>query len=264
MKKVVVQNKFSPEFTAIQRELTIAVELIGSGVTLLNKSNLMAFNYYWTAFFNLANGLERAAKVIITIDHYMDTHKFLTNDELKDKYGHDLGKLMKKIKEIHKQKCCADVIFPSKSIHDSIISVLSFFAKTTRYYNLDFLAGDNTKDPILAWDENVKQKVLELHPPPQDKKTNFSLDDNVFCLVTGFDGNIVESATELLRLQKQRSSAIKYERMYILQIARTFLEIAQNINPEPPHIPYMTEILCRFGLSDKYFKSKKIWSPCNF
>ena len=47
-----------------------------------------------------------------------------------------------------------------------IVSVLGEFAKTTRYYNLDYLTGrrDRGRDPLVAWTDDVARYLMSDYP----------------------------------------------------------------------------------------------------
>jgi hypothetical protein len=131
----------------LNREAAIAAELIANGATLIGRAHYGSPGLYGQAFFDLSLGFERAAKLIYIADYAMDNSgAFPSNKIIKDAIGHDLIQLFShaEIVAAKRRKGKDYALRPATNIHNSIVEVLSDFARTTRYYNLDLVTGGKT------------------------------------------------------------------------------------------------------------------------
>src|SRR5713101_1528009 len=158
----------SPEFRALLRETGIAAELLAAGVTALGKANSVQHGWYNQAFFNLSIGFERAAKIVLVLNHCLEHSGAFPSDSDLRGYGHNIKDLLRRADEIsqHRRSGGEYTTLPATSIHQGIIETLSEFASATRYYNLDLLVqgrGKAFSDPLAAWIVRVGKPILEQH-----------------------------------------------------------------------------------------------------
>jgi hypothetical protein len=107
---------------------------------------------FYTAFFQLAIGLERVMKVIILIDHMARNALALPTDNFLKKQGHDLTSIFAHIQEFPDPTPNPLAVIKAGSLPFRILEFLSEFARRTRYYNLDTLvSAKTTVDPLKAW-----------------------------------------------------------------------------------------------------------------
>src|SRR5262249_10886923 len=160
---------FRPQFLLFQQEGYLFQANLTQGLTALRNANLNAKGLYYSAFFQLSIGLERLMKVIVIIDHAAkNSLAFPTNDELRNRFRHDLGRLLDAVRNISVPGNThpLDYLTP-QTVTAQIISFLSEFAKTSRYYNLDFLTDQSkTEDPLRKWNTILRSIVLA-DPPRQ-------------------------------------------------------------------------------------------------
>ena len=158
---------------------------------------------FYGAFFGLTTGYERLLKVLILLNNWNRSRKWLTDEELKV-YCHDIGKLYGSVESLFEQYGVAkkDHLKPDK-IDRKLLMFLTGFARRGRYYNLFTLNGsDGAVDPLGEW-EDLLREIYE-KDVPKDKRLpkpdeNEILVDHVEgngCVKLTRKGNIVQTQTE--------------------------------------------------------------------
>jgi len=164
----------SAEHLAMNREARLSAGLIANGATLLGNAAYWQQALYPQAFFALSIGFERAAKLAYMADCAIEHGGiFPSNATLKRELGHNLTTLFEYIDRIANRRASKYSSRPSTDIHSAIISVLSDFAKTSRYYNLAFVTGDGSAlvgDPIAQWNSRVIAPILGKHLSSQRRE----------------------------------------------------------------------------------------------
>lgn len=148
------------------REGGIASESLLGGLTSLRKANYAQVSLYNHAFFGITIGLERMCKLAILLaSRTVAGGTYPSDDEFRSKYGHDLQTLFQVVTDIH-DGLVPDVKYglPNREVTALALSVLSDFARWTRYYNLDLLVGAKKvhlrRDPVEAWFTDVGGWIL--------------------------------------------------------------------------------------------------------
>ncbi|KGV57525.1 hypothetical protein [Burkholderia pseudomallei] len=268
------------KWQAISREAGIAAEHMAIGVTALGRANYAQHAWYGQAFFALSIGMERAAKLALTVDHAVQNQgRFPENRQLRE-YGHNLKALLGCVDAMVESGRLGDdvVRLPDSEIHQSVIEILSDFASNiTRYYNLDVVteaAGvSNKTDPIAAWFQCVTLPIIKSHATEAQfsrvtrgarlaelllepvamvihhAETGDSLD-------TVFDASLQTGLTEL---------AAPYVRLYTMQIIRFISHAISELGylahaAKLEDVPYLSEFFAIFNNEDSYLKSRKTWS----
>lgn len=160
-----------PSWRPFMREADIARMCFATGLNSLAKANHMQAGFYTQAFFNISTGLERLLKLIFLIDFAL-AHggSFPTEGVLRNRFGHDLEKLFEEALTIRRRLQDAGETFTwdlvESDIARRIIKVLSEFAQSTRYYNVDYLVGARRigRDPIQAWAVDVGEYLARRYP----------------------------------------------------------------------------------------------------
>lgn len=260
---------------ALAREASSAAEHLAFGVTALGRANYAQTAYYTQAFFALSIGFERCGKLALVVDHALEHGgEFPSARELRD-YGHRLDKLLSLTEQIGTKRQAGEVC-PSTAIHQAIIEILSNFAtNVTRYYNLEFIAGDAAAegDPIATWYQRVTTPILDLHYKDRHRRrheTNAQFGELLLGdvalvrhhsetgenITTIYDGALQAAQTEFAK---------PWERMYVLQIVRFVgsvlgqLGFLAQVN-KVPSIPYFSEMFAMFNNADTYLRARKTWS----
>lgn len=127
---------FSREEKLLLIEGSLTAFALADGLDCLRKANVYEKGMYYKAFFSLSIGLERLLKLIIMYEYRIRNNgNFPDNKEIKTK-GHNLYEMF-------------NIVVPEileNDLYNNIIKFLSNFAKTTRYYNLDVLTGEEIQE----------------------------------------------------------------------------------------------------------------------
>lgn len=260
---------------ALAREAASAAEHIGIGATALGKANHAENAYYSQAFFALGVGFERSTKLGLSVASALDGDGFADGHTLKS-YGHDLGKLLGEADALAERYGLeGNGRLPRSEIHTAIVEVLGDFANNlTRYYNLEFVAGDAkaaAEDPITSWFNRVTIPVLKAHDTERSRKRREeqaammgAFEDFALVRHHAEDGTPISSMEAGALHVGATKFARRWERMYVLQIARFLGELmyalgvkAQGTNPD---IPYFVEFFVLYLNDDSFLRSRKTWS----
>ncbi len=265
---------------ALAWEAALAAEHMGVGVTALGNTDYARHAFYSQAFFALTIGMERAAKLALVVDHALANNGMFPDTKMLRGYGHHLGKLLEKVDQIAENRKLSEpwTRYPRSTIHDSIVMVLSDFASNiTRYYNLDFVTGDekaqDRDDPIKAWHDGVTSAVLAAHYTPRQKwkhKEDAALIEGLLgnhALVRhhGETGEEINSLEDAAVQSAMRDAAKPWERLYVMQIVRflaaVLCELGYAAHFVPlPGIPSFSDFFRLYMNEDKYLKGRKAWS----
>lgn len=268
--------RVTPTWRALAREAASAAEHIGIGATALSRANHAENAYYSQAFFALSVGLERSAKLALSVAGSLAGDGFADRNTMRG-YGHDLSVLLEEVDRLaERQGLESNGRLPRTEIHTAIIEVLSDFSSNlTRYYNLEFVAGEAAaaaEDPITAWFNRVTLPVLAAHDTVRSRARR----EQQAALMSGLDDfalvrHHAEDGTPITSLEAgalhvgATEFARPWERMYVLQIARflgkglsklAFTAQASGVET----IPYFPEFFALFLNDDSFFRRRKTWS----
>jgi hypothetical protein len=150
-------------FDLLQQEAHLVHSCFGYGLTALRRARVDQKGDFYSAFFQLSIGLERLMKINLIIAH-MANHSFAapTTSELKS-FGHDLLSLFEACKKIAVPNTSNSLkIISRETIEYEILSFLSAFAKSTRYFNLDGLSASHlSSDPLKCWNSIIERLLNE-------------------------------------------------------------------------------------------------------
>jgi len=265
-------------FVTLLHEGTLAAELVCAGVTTLRKASTPRSGLFELALFNLSIGFERMCKLIVLVDHYLaNKGSFPSNDVMKNKYGHDLDKLFPSVARIVVERnITADYSQPpSSEIHREIISTLSEFAKTTRYYNLDYLTGGKAahlQSGRAAWVNRVGKLILAKHYSVRKQMGDVleaqELQASMGNVVSGirFDeaGESIDTLEEGLIHGAEGRVIQKFGQFYCLQLIRYLASVLEELRQISQRegfqaMPFFGEIFSWFLNEDAMLKSLKTW-----
>lgn len=168
----------------VDRECLLIGNSFASGLTSLRKANLHTKGFFYQAFFQLSIGLERLCKLTLILDKLLNSGKSTTIKELKS-YGHNINDLIDQVlsKIPHETDEVMD-LGQDNAIRHALINHLTKFAEDTRYYNLNNLSGENSKDePLILWHNHVIIPALQKYIPPakQEKfKIKINFMENIY------------------------------------------------------------------------------------
>lgn len=267
-----------PEWQAMQREAQLAAEQVAHGATVLGRANHAQTGLYNQAFFGLSIGLERVGKLIFLADHAIDHQgKFPSNGDLRA-IGHDVVSLLDTCERIAKRIDLKRdyAARPSDVIHIGIVEVLSLFATSLRYYNLDHLSGrgSNQTDPIAMWWEKVASPICDRHYTTRQREQDereAALAEEVFgrnslVIHSSEDGKPIQSISEMCMQSRATRVVQQYGRMYVLQIIRWISSIVFELSHTGAYergieaLLGLHEPFAIFRNEDAYLRRRKRWS----
>lgn len=263
-------------FQALSNEAMFTKEILGAGATQIRKCNYAKKGVYFQAFTSLSTGLERIGKLCLILDHYIENSGTFPNARfLKNKIGHDLGLLYESSKDVISKRSIQLNFFKNldREPHQSIVKLLSSFAKGDRYSNIDILIQRNIRpDPIYEWFELVDLPLFEQRVTKKKKekiarnaRVNSEMLDDVamvrFRSETGSEISNVEEASFRTGIYE---SVAPYRQLTVLQIIRYWVEIIwelqyQAMALDKQEIPFFSEIFAPFYNQDSYIRTRKTW-----
>ncbi|MBF0632342.1 MAG: hypothetical protein HQL89_15300 [Magnetococcales bacterium] len=269
---------FSPQNNALLREAGIASEMLGEGLTTLRKADMNRSGLYNKAFFSLSIGLERLGKLIYILDH-LHTHagQFPSNADLKQ-LGHDIAVLFPHMMEIRQRHPIdrPEEAFPDSDITRAIITFLSKFGKSTRYYNLDHITGKNTihdDDPLNAWFSTVGNLVLAKHYSNRQKAKDqlvaanreAAIGDHCAVFLSTEQGRPLTNIYDMIAHAAKVAVIQKWGTFHTATIVRFLCFIIDDLNvkimSESHDFPFIYEFFYPFIMDDAMLKSRKTFYP---
>jgi len=151
-------------------EVRTSIRLIEKGLAELQGIDEVN-DFYYPPLLLLSTGLERLMKCILCFRSKAATGSLPTRPMIKA-YGHDLETLRDEVVK----RCFDDAYRSSRPVADtdaaflasdlrlrSLLTALSRFAESSRYYNLDVVGGHhpNTDDPEQEWQQLEMEVVSE-------------------------------------------------------------------------------------------------------
>ena len=261
-------------FHSFINEASFTCQMLSSGATQIRKAIYSKKGIYFQAFTNLTTGLERIYKLIFICDYIIKNKRQLpTSKYLKENLRHDLEKLhliCTKIKELNQFGFNFQNEL-NEEIYTRILYVLSCFAKGDRYSNIDFLTNDrNYIDPIVSWNANVDQYILEHFISNKLKEkieanaqiVSKQMNDISAVYYQADTGNIVRNVYEASKMTSINNVVAPIRQLYVLKIIRFNVELLCAIEHKARDlgiIPYFGEIFARFINDDSFLKSQKDW-----
>ena len=248
--------------------------MLCSGYTEIRKANYAKRGVYFQAFTSLSTGFERIGKLcyllIYAIEH---DGSFPTDKQMKNEIGHDIIKLYELILEFkNKHDIKYDFLQDlDKPIYQSILNVLSRFAKGDRYANIDLLINNRSyDDPISVWYKDVDLVIFQ-EKISDKKKEKIKMDASLvhyltsnFVMLrhTGEDGKDINTAFEGSLRTGINDAVAPYRQLYVFHIIRFFVESLNMVESVFNHqnffeIPYFKDFFRVFYNDDAYMKGRK-------
>ncbi|MCD4505557.1 hypothetical protein LQR30_15770 [Chromobacterium piscinae] len=218
--------------------------------------------------------MERLLKAIVII-HYMLQHRLVvpTKKQLKE-YGHDLNSLYSKCVAISADgPSSIPSISDLDQITQEIIQLLSDFAETTRYHNLDALSTTVTsKDPLSHINE-ILEMIIKSDVPASTVKNitklrgGFALEvgDIMSVFSQGLDGcDLTLGESFILPALHDKAASFMVLRMVkLLAPLKEFIgdlcQQSYSLRASQPPFPQMDEFLDFLWEDRNYVLRKKRW-----
>lgn len=264
---------------ALGREAELAAEQLATGVTVLGRANHAQQGLYSQAFFALSIGFERLAKLILVAARAIENNgAWLTDQELR-RIGHDISALLNACEPISATYLAGREpgTRPDGAIHRGIVTMLSEFARTTRYYNLASLSGAGAaqmREPIEAWWENVGQLILDRHysvaQQAKDDAQATLMESLLSDVTMVLHHDEASRRVSTIKAMMARAGATRivqrYGRLYVMQLIRWLSTIISELSHKGA---YELRIEALLGLDepfrifrneDRYLIGRKTWS----
>jgi len=213
---------------------------------------------FYSALFNLSNGLERALKVVVIIDQML-SHALAapTKGDLKRR-GHALLELIDEWERVAAARNWT-IIGRNRldPIDQKLLGLLNDFAKVTRYHNLDALSrGQSGPDPLKTWNE-VLVSVLQSEATDREKHKVLSeatlastiIESGTITIMHGLDQTPL-STFDALALPGLHQCAVRYVIFRFLRILTRIRSLLSDASHESyrlgvpmPAFPQMQEFL---------------------
>lgn len=144
-------SAFPETFLLLQNEGYLMQGCLQSAFISFRTASSSSRGQFYAALFNFSIGYERLLKLCLILGHVIQTRSsFPGNKFLKD-LGHDLLILRPAAEALFSQHSIVLPKVPLDDIDSEILALLSSFARTSRYYNLDSLTQARTYgDPLLV------------------------------------------------------------------------------------------------------------------
>lgn len=267
-------SQFPPSFILLQQEAYLIRSCLATGLTELRSASVNNKGAFYSALFNLSIGIERLLKAIIIMEHMLKNALSVPTKKQLKCYGHNITELYDvcvNISSIHSGN------LPNRnsidSINQELIKLLSDFAETTRYHNLDALsAQQNEKDPLEHWGEIIL--LILSHDVPERQRNKIlgkaklvanAISHITITIMHGLDKRPI-STEEALALPGLHDEAVKYIVLRIISFLSPIRDLISTLSYEAyglgttqPPFPQMQEFL-EWILDDRqYVLSKKKW-----
>jgi hypothetical protein len=271
-------DAFGTTFPILLQEGFLTSTALTMGMTALTSANVGNKGLYYAGFFQCSIGLERLFKLILILDH-MARHEMNAPSRITLKsYGHDLVHLLSAIERLAtEQERQALSKIQSDSTKTRIIQFFSDFAKTTRYYNFNSLAGHTTSniDPLEAWKQilngfigHLNQNQLRMHMHAANQMANL-MESHSSVVIHNLDRQLMSLEATLVTpwiLQRTSKYAIAELHDIIACLIRILTRVTgdaqstdRRVNRGVCHVPFLRELFDFVSYTRKEVLRKKRW-----
>lgn len=266
--------QFPPSFVLLQQEGFLISSTLALGLTELRAAHVQNKGAFYSALLNLSVGFERLLKAIVIIDHMLKNKLSAPSKKELQRRGHNVSELCHECAKIAVERGEQPVEWASlDSIDQALLTLLSDFAKVTRYHNLDALsASQSGSDPLGEWGRIIIQILCEDATPREKDKVvahgafvSQAIDDMTTTIMHGLDQAPLDTF-QALTLPGLHQCAVKYAVYRLVRIIARYREIigalsteAYSLRLDEPPFPQMNEFL-KWAWEDRaYALRKKRW-----
>lgn len=266
-------NQFPPSFLLLQQEGHLISSCLATGLTELRSANVHNKGAFYSALFNLSVGMERLLKAIVIINYMLKNHQSVPTKKQLRSYGHDITEIYDECVKISINHGNHLPIRTSLgNVDQELLGILSNFAQTTRYHNLDALSGQQTgEDPLEHWSEII---LLILEQDVTEKQRNKILGqaEMISDAIGGISITIMQgldkralSTEEALALPGLHDQAVKHAVLHLITMLSTIRDLIEALSRLayglniPPPFPQMQEFLAWIWDDRQYVLRKRKW-----
>ena len=266
-----VQNRF------MRYEANLVSHIAGSGITALRRADHEDNRgEYYRAFFEIAVGLERIAKLILLANYVIKNRGSFPEEKYFRKFNHDIKRLIKEVIKISRsQSLNSPYEYPSGKIEKKIINNIHAFADTSRGRYVNFAIIKNTEerrhDPIGKWWREVGEEILEKH---YYKKTIQLRVENyaqymeqtnsveiLFNNILNENGEPISGLARAIIHGRKMKIIQRWSQFYTLTIVRWLACTLHEISQKTKHLSFIAsaDSLKCYMISNKDLKRYKNW-----
>lgn len=248
---------FNEKERLLANEAALTASMLSSGLHALRKANTFQKGLFYQAFFSLSIGIERLLKIIIITQHRCKNEgEFPVSQQLKN-YGHNLEKLFNIV----------GVTIYEKDIHKEILSFLSRFAKSSRYYNIDVMVESKVKNinPLSEW-KVIQNKIIKGNYGEKKVLLNKELlanliDEIAITSLHDLMENEINSYLGVLDESENIDLIQGYSVLYVYEIIIILVKILDRLESEKYMLPVLSEFFDYYSdyWSPYQIRNKKNW-----
>jgi hypothetical protein len=269
---------FPPEWHLVQQESSLVSSCIFKGLTDLRKANIYEIGLFYTAFYNLAIGLERLLKLTLIIDYLQANGLVCPTSNYVRRHGHDLTNLLNacQIRATSLGVSC-DLSFSGSLRKQQILRLLNDYSNGLRYHNLDALQGGRRgRDPLASWNDIIldiyRDEVSSRRQAVLENRAKFSADalrDLAVVVYHGLDQRSLDIDGFAL-IPAQIDAAAPYAVYHIIEIVKEINKLHFTVadlthqecdrqGRDIPVVPFVHESYYVLNNSRRYLLDKKAW-----
>lgn len=267
------QQQTPQEQLLLTREASLAAMALGAGLTHMRRYNYAQTGYFFNGMYSYCVGLERALKIICIYDHRLEhANRFPTNAVLKS-FSHGLASLIAHTQGVATARgLSVNPSFFSDTLSPKIISWITDYAQSTRYYNLDTLTGRShaTDEPLVRWENEVCSEIVTRHYHPNAARLQeLSIVKQLLAPIAyvrhtsgaGMQLNDVWSAVGESATAKVKQ---KFSMYYLYCLSRFVCQVLVELEYEGNFFPTLREFFPLFTSDDRaWILARKTWDPYN-
>lgn len=242
------------------------------GLNALRAATVADKGQCYTAFFQLSISLERLLKTILVIHHMANNAMAAPTKHYLMSLGHKLDELFSRVKGLSFGKSVNPLVNDGVkigSIEHDILGLLTTFARSTRYFNLNGLSESQSDlDPLKAWGAILSRIVGEHVPASTRRRVQLEAD----YAATQANGSIIWHDLEHQQLtfrtafsqSKTQPIATRHAVWHAIQLFLPLLpcldmatDMARTTDPES--VPDMLEFFAGLDRGRKEIMRKRRW-----
>ncbi len=255
----------------LAREASLASMSLGVGLTHIGRYSAMETGYFYSGMYSYCVGLERILKLVTIYDYRLHNDDLFPSNKVLKGFSHRLFDLLNQAHSIAKNNSLqVDEAHTKDSLHNPIVSWLTDFASSTRYYNLDLLTGSNhdTDEPLVRWDNDVCREIVVRHYHPsvarQEKLkiVKDMLDPIAFVHHTSATGNPLNDVSSFINDSDTVLVKQNYSRYYLYRISRFACNVLRELEYIGNFYPKLSEFFILFNSDERsWILKRKTWNP---
>lgn len=259
-----LENINSKTNILLAKEIDLCATCLNQGLTTLRQADFTQKGNYYSSFFSLTIGIERLLKLIFIINSIIKKNEFPDNKTLKDTYSHNIKKLIENVVSDIRPK---DSFIDSDEVYSKLIDFFSEYAKSSRYYNLNALTGNNNNnDPLHIWND-IQLIIKSRHIKEKVNDTDYliaaSMNSFTKVLMTDERDNEITDTIKLFENSKYLDKIQGYSVLYTYKLISYLVELfIETVSKKRIAIEFKEyfPLLYNEALTTQYIIKKKNWN----